>query len=390
MRGHTEIAKQCDHSNLRAYFDHNATTPVREEVLRAMWPVYSEAFGNASSIHHYGQKARQLFEQARRQVATLINATAEEIVFTSGGTESNNLAIFGLAPDTPGHFITSAIEHPAVLECTRELQRLGHEVTLLPVGEEGIVDPTDLARAIRPNTWAVSLMAVNNEIGSIQPISEAGRICKEHGVPLHCDAVQAPGRIEVDVRDWNVDQLSLSGHKLYGPKGVGALFVRKGLSLRKRTFGGRHERDRRPGTENVPAAVGMGAAAEQINRIDPSLRDWFEEQVMAKVPDVFVNGSQKQRAPNVTNLRFPGIEGEAMVIGLDLKGFAVSSGAACSSGAVEPSHVLLALGLSAADARSSLRISFGEANTKEEAAALVDALVDVVGRLRKLSTAYAK
>ncbi len=355
-----------------------------------MWPVYQEAFGNASSIHHYGQRARQLFENARRQVASLIGASAEEIVFTGGGTESNNLAIFGLAPESAGHFISSAIEHPAVLECTRELQRLGHEVTMLPVGAEGIVDPEDAARAIRPGTWGMSLMAVNNEIGSLQPVREVACICRERGVPLHCDAVQAPGRIPIDVRYWGVDLLSLSAHKFHGPKGVGALFVRKGMNLRKRNFGGRHERDRRPGTENVPGAVGMGAAADLATPMNSELRDWFEEQVLATVPDVFVNGSREKRAPNVSNLRFPGVEGEAMVIGLDLKGFAVSSGAACSSGAVEPSHVLLALGLSAADARSSLRFSFGARNTKEEAAGLVEALGEVVGRLRKLSTAYAR
>lgn len=363
---------------------------MREEVLRAMWPVYSEAFGNASSIHHYGQSARQLFENARRQVASLIRATAEEIVFTGGGTESNNLAIFGLMPDRPGHFLTSAIEHPAVLECTKELRRLGHEVTLLPVGAEGMVDPSIVARAIRPGTWGVSLMAVNNEIGSLQPVREVAQFCRERGVPLHCDAVQAPGRVAIDVGDWGVDLLSLSAHKFYGPKGVGALYVRKGVALRKRSFGGRHERDRRPGTENVPGAVGMGAAASMVETMSPALRDWFEGQVLARVPDVFVNGSRERRAPNVSNLRFPGIEGEAMVIGLDLKGFAVSSGAACSSGAVEPSHVLLALGLSAADARSSLRISFGAGNTRDEAEGLVEALGEVVGRLRKLSTAYAK
>jgi cysteine desulfurase len=375
---------------LRAYFDHNATTPVREEVLRAMWPVYQEAFGNASSIHHYGQSARQLFEKARRQVAGLIGASAEEIVFTGGGTESNNLAIFGLAPDEPGHFVASAIEHPAVLECTRELQRLGHEVTLLPVDAEGVVDPDDAARAIRPDTWGVSLMAVNNEIGSWQPVREVARICRERDVPMHCDAVQAPGRIPIDAKDWGVDLMTLSAHKFHGPKGVGALFVRKGVTPRKRIFGGRHERDRRPGTENVPGAVGMGAAAELAAPMGSELRDWFEERALASVPDVFVNGSQNKRAPNVSNLRFPGVEGESMVIGLDLKGFAVSSGAACSSGAVEPSHVLLALGLSAADARSSLRFSFGPGNTKEEAAALVEAVGEVVGRLRKLSTAYAR
>ncbi len=354
-----------------------------------MWPVYADAFGNASSIHHYGQAARQLVEGARRQVAALLGARAEEIVFTSGGTESNNLALFGVAPDPPGHLITSAIEHPAVLNVADELERLGHRVTRIPVGAAGIVDPDDVRRAIRPDTWGISLMAINNEIGTLQPVREVGQTAREHGVLLHCDAVQAPGRIPIDVADWPVDLLSLSGHKFYGPKGVGALYVRKGVALRKRSFGGHHERDRRPGTENVAGAVGMGEAAARVQLMNPALRDRLEAELLARVPQAFVNGDPKRRAPNVTNLRFPGIEGEAMVIGLDLKGFAVSSGAACSSGAVAPSHVLLALGLSAADARSSLRISLGEGNTLEEVLALAEALVEVVARLRKLSTVYA-
>jgi cysteine desulfurase len=375
---------------LQGYFDYNATTPLRPEVLRAMVEVYESDFGNASSIHHYGQAARQRIEQARRQVAALIGAAADEIVFTSGGTEANNLAIFGLAPETPGHFITSAIEHPAVMECAKELARLGHTVTFLPVGAEGIVDIDDVRRALRPGAWGVSVMAVNNEIGSIQPIREIARLARERGAAIHCDAIQAPGRIALDVNDLGVDALSISAHKMHGPKGVGALYIRKGIELRRRSFGGKHERGRRPGTENVAGTVGMGEAAAQLRPVDNAVRDWFEARVLETIPESFVNGSRAQRAPNVTNLRFPGIEGEAMLIGLDLKGCAVSSGAACSSGAVAPSHVLLALGLSAADARSSLRISFGEDSTREEAEGLLAALVDVVARLRKLSTAYAK
>ncbi len=362
---------------------------MRPEALRAMWRVYESDFGNASSIHHYGQTARQHLEAARRQVAGLIGAKAEEIVLTGGGTESNNLALFGIAPERPGHFITSAIEHPAVLNVAEELARQGHAVTFLPVGAEGVIDPDDVRRALRQDTWGVSLMAVNNEIGTLQPVREVAVIARDRGVRVHCDAVQAPGRIAIDVKDWGVDLLSLSGHKLQGPKGVGALYVKKGTTLRKRSFGGHHERDRRPGTENVPAAVGLGEAAARVTRLTPELRDYLEDGVLATIPDSHVNGARSQRAPNVTNLRFPGIEGEAMVIALDLKGYAVSSGAACSSGAVEPSHVLLALGLSASDARSCLRISLGEGNTREEVDGLVEALSEVVARLRKLSPAYA-
>ncbi|MDX2267882.1 MAG: cysteine desulfurase family protein [Bryobacter sp.] len=385
---------------MRAYFDHNATTPLRPEVLDAMVEVYRDTFGNASSIHHYGQTARQRLEAARRQVGTLIGAKAEEIVFTSGGTESNNLAIFGLAPARPGHFVTSTIEHPAVLQVADELERQGHTVTRVPArasGREasggeasGVVDPADIERALRPETFAVSLMAVNNEIGTVQPVAEVGKLVRERGIFFHCDAVQAPGRVAVDVEAWNVDLLTLSAHKFYGPKGVGALYVRKGVPLRKVSFGGRHERDRRPGTENVPAAVGMGEAAARVKRMSPTLRDWLEEQVLARIPEAYVNGDRERRAPNVSNLRFPGIEGEAIVIGLDLKGVAVSSGAACSSGAVAPSHVLLALGLSAKDARSSIRVSLGEGNTREEVESLVESLESVVMRLRKLSPAYAR
>ena len=352
-------------------------------------PAYPSVFGNASSIHGYGQEARQLLEKARRQVAGLIGAKAEEVVFTSGGTEANNLALFGLVQaGVAAHFVTSAIEHPAVLNVMEELRGLGHEVTFLPVGEGGVVDPEDVRRALRPNTRAVSLMAINNEIGSLQPVAEVASIARAAGVFVHCDAVQAPGRIKIDVRELGVDLLSLSGHKLNGPKGVGALFVKKGVPLRKRTFGGHHERDRRPGTENVAGAVGLGAACEAVQVLDGSLRDRLEAGLLARIPDAFVNGDRVRRAPNVTNLRFPGIEGESLVIALDMKGFAVSSGSACSSGSVEPSHVLLALGLSPADARSAIRFSLGVSNTVEEVDALIAAVAESVARLRKLSPVY--
>lgn len=374
---------------MRGYFDHNSTTPLSAPVLAAMLPVYADVFGNASSIHTFGQSARRHLENARRQVAQLIDALPEEIVFTSGGTESNNLALFGILGDTPAHLITSAIEHPAVLNVAQELQRLGHGLTIVPVDSAARVDPDDIRRAIRPNTRVISLMAINNETGTVQPIAEVGRIAREHNVLFHCDAVQAPGRISIDVSNWRVDLLSLSAHKLHGPKGIGALYVRKGTALRKCSFGGHHERDRRPGTENVPAAVGFGAACANSTLIDPALRDHLENTILAKVPDAHINGDRVHRAPNTTNIRFPGIEGESLVIALDLKGFAVSSGAACSSGAVEPSHVLLALGLSAQDARSAIRFSLGASNTKEQIDALAQAVSESVARLRKLSPAYA-
>ena len=351
--------------------------------------VYGRVFGNASSIHGYGQEARRYLETARRQVAELVGARPDEIVFTGGGTESNNLALFGLVEaGKKAHFITSAIEHPAVLNVVQELEAMGHDVTVVPVSGGGVVDPDDIARALRPTTRAISLMAINNEIGTMQPIAEVAAIAKSAGVYLHCDAVQAPGKMAIDVAKLGVDLMSLSAHKLNGPKGIGALYVRKGTPLRKRTFGGHHERDRRPGTENVPAAVGFGVACGRVRWMSGELRDRLEAGLVASVPDVHINGERERRAPNVTNVRFPGIEGEPLVIALDMKGFAVSSGAACSSGSVEPSHVLLALGLSSPDARSSIRFSLGINNTADEVDALVRAVAESVLRLRKLSPAY--
>jgi len=371
---------------VRAYFDHNATTPVAASVVEAMVPVLGGVFGNASSIHGYGQEARQLLEEARRRVASFLRTKAEEVVFTSGGTEANNLALFGVLRGPKDHFVTTAIEHPAVLNVVEELRAIGHEVTIVPVGGDGVVDVDDVRRALRPTTRLVSLMAVNNEIGTVQPVNEIAKVCREAGVLMHCDAVQAPGRVAMD---FDVDLLSLSGHKLNGPKGVGVLRVRKGVPLRKRTYGGHHERDRRPGTENVAGAVGLGVACEKVTMMQGDLRDRLESALLGRVADCYVNGDAARRAPNVSNLRFLGVEGESLVIALDLKGFAVSSGSACSSGSVEPSHVLIALGLSALDARSAIRFSLGASNTVEEVDGLVEAVVESVQRLRKLSPAYA-
>ncbi|HEV8412003.1 MAG TPA: cysteine desulfurase family protein [Bryobacteraceae bacterium] len=373
----------------RFYFDHNATTPVSPEVLEAMLPVMTEVYGNASSIHHFGQAARKMLDAARQQVADLLGAEAQEIVFTSGGTEADNLAIFGAAAG--GHVITTTFEHPAVLGAAAQLEH-----TLVPVDGRGLIDPDEVRAALRPNTKVISVMHANNEVGTIQPIHEIARIAAEAGVALHSDGVQAIGKIPVRVADLGVAMYSISGHKIGAPKGVGALYVRKGTSLKPMMFGGRHERERRAGTENVAGAVALGRAAEWIadhgdaeNRRQAALRDRLEQSILERIPDTRVNGAGALRVPNTTNIRFDGIDSDALLIALDLRGFAVSSGAACSSGAPEPSHVLLAMGLSRLEARSSIRFSLGRSNTIEQVDALVEALVESVAHLRRLAPAYA-
>jgi cysteine desulfurase len=383
---------------VRFYFDHNATTPVSEEVLEALIPAMAEVYGNASSIHYEGQMAKQRLEAARRQVASLLHCDAREIVFVSGGTEANNLAIFGVAQafSLRGHVITSAIEHPAVLSPCGQLEREGIAVTYVRVGSEGIVDPDEVKRALRPDTVLISIMHANNETGALQPVQEIARIAREAGVLFHVDSVQAAGKVPVDVRELGVDLLSLSGHKLYAPKGIGALYVRKGVKLRPILLGGRHERERRAGTENVPGIVALGqAAASAAETLDAEipriarLRERLETGILERVPDAGVNCASAPRLPNTSNIFFDGIEGEAMVISLDLKGFAVSSGSACSSGAVEPSHVLLAMGLPRDRARSSLRFSLGRANTVEQVDALIEAVAESAAHLRALSPTYS-
>jgi cysteine desulfurase len=377
------------------YFDHNATTPVDPEVLETAMSCLGQVYGNASSIHHFGQAAKQKLEAARRQVAALIQANPAEVVFTSGGTESDNLAVLGVvraAGCQRAHLIVSAIEHPAVLAAAAQLEREGAAVTRLPVDAGGTVDPTDVRRALRPETALVSLMHANNELGTIQPIAEIARITREAGVPLHVDGVQALGKVPVDVNALGVDLYSMSGHKLYAPKGVGALYVRKGTKLAPTAFGGHHERDRRPGTENVPGIAALGTAAELAGRTLAaeserlaSLRDRLETGVLDRISGTGVNGARADRTPNTSNIYFDAIDGEAMVIALDLRGFAVSTGSACSSGAITPSHVLTAVGLSADRARSSLRFSLGRSNTAEQVDALVDALEASVSHLRRIS-----
>jgi cysteine desulfurase len=386
----------------RFYFDHNATTPVSQPVLEVLVAALLEVPGNASSIHQDGQLAKQRLEAARRETAGLLGCAPKELVFTSGGTEADNLAILGSvhANSAPRkHVITTAIEHPAVLNPCRELERTGVALTYIRPGPDGLIDPGDIRRALRPETVLVSVMHANNETGTLQAIAEISALAHEAGALMHSDGVQAAGKIPVDVEALGVDLYSISGHKFYAPKGIGALYVKNGTKLRPIQFGGKHERERRPGTENVPSAVAMGKAAAFARGtlgIEPArleaLRDRLETGILARVPDSGVNGGGKagagERTPNTTNIYFDGLEGEALVISLDLKGFAVSSGSACSSGAVEPSHVLLGMGLAPERARASLRFSLGASNDEEQVDALIDAVAESAAQLRKLSPTY--
>ena len=375
------------------YFDHNATTPIAPEVLEAVVSALGQSYGNASSIHSFGQAAKQQMEAARRQVAMLIHASPKEVVFNSGGTESDNMALLGVARGVSGprHVITTAVEHPAVLGACAQLEREGVEITRVAVGSAGVADPDEVRRTLRPETVLVSVMHANNETGAIQPVGEIAHITREAGVPFHVDGVQALGKIPVDVARLGVDFYSMSAHKLYAPKGVGGLYIRKGARWSTLTFGGHHERDRRPGTENVPGIAGFGVAAEMACRDHggglsiAALRDRLEAAVLDRIPGTGVNGARASRVPNTTNIYFDGIDGEALVIALDLAGFAVSTGSACSSGAVTPSHVLTAMGVRAERARASIRFSLGASNTLEQVDTLVNALEHAVARLRKIS-----
>jgi cysteine desulfurase len=381
----------------RVYFDNNASTPVLPEVFEAMRPYFGEHFGNASSIHHHGQETRAAVERARESVAELLGCRASEIVFTSGGTEADNLAIFGLA-GSGDHIITSTIEHHAVINACKHLESEGGEVTWVPVDGKGQVDPGDVRRALRSNTKLISVMMANNETGVLQPVEAIGKIAAEADLYFHTDAVQAAGKVALDVKRIGCDLLSISGHKMHAPQGVGALYVRKGTILQPMIYGGRHERSRRAGTENVAGIVGMGKAAElaraALERGDLSemaaLRDHIEQQILREVEATGVNGQGAPRVPNTSNVYFDYIEGEALVIALDLKGLAVSTGAACSSGAIEPSHVLTAMGLRSDRARASLRFSLGKENTAEEVEFALGMVPDTVARLRELSPVYNK
>jgi cysteine desulfurase len=379
----------------RVYLDNNATTPVLPEVLEAMHPYFGERFGNASSIHHHGQETRAAVEHARDSVASLLGCRNSEIIFTSGGTEGDNLSIAGLTK-AGDHIITSGVEHHAVLHACKHQEETGCEVTYVPVDGQSLVNPDDVRRALRTNTKLISIMMANNETGVVQPLEEIGKIAAEAEVYFHTDAVQAAGKIPIDVKQTACNALSISGHKMHAPQGVGALYVRRGTHLQPLFYGGRHERSRRAGTENVPGIVALGKAAELAmqsfqlgdDKKMSALRDRLQRGIVAQVEEIGVNGEGAPRVPNTSNIYFDHIEGEAMVIALDLKGLAVSTGAACSSGAIEPSHVLTAMGLRADRARASLRFSLGKQNTDEEidfALALVPA---TVARLRELSPVY--
>ncbi len=384
----------------RIYLDNNATTPLDPEVFEAMKPYLASDYGNASSIHWFGQNVKAAVETAREQVAQLLGARAREIVLTSGGTEADNLAIFGIlgaARQKEKHIITSSIEHHAVMNAGKAIEQQGVEVTYLRVGSEGIVDPDDVARAIRPETVLISIMHANNEIGTIQPVPEIARIAAEHDIYFHTDAVQSAGKIPLNVEELGVDLLSLSAHKIHGPQGVGALYVRRGTPLRPLLYGGHHERDRRAGTENVAGAVGFGKAAEMA--ANPAageiegvarLRDQLESGILANVPQVRINGDPQRRLPSTSNLEFSYVEGEGFVIAMDLKGVACSTGAACSSGSLEPSHVMSAIRKTADQARSSIRFSLSRFNTMEDIQHTLEILPDVVERLRSLSPRYKK
>jgi cysteine desulfurase len=376
----------------RIYLDANATTPLLPEVLEAMRPFLLEQFGNASSIHQEGQHARWAVEQARASVARFLGCRPSEIVFTSGGTESDNLAIFGSAK--PGdHFITSTVEHHAVLHAGEKLRERGVEVDFLPVNGQGVVAPEDVKQALRPNTRLISIMMANNETGVLQPVKEIGRIAAEAGVRFHVDAVQAAGKLPLEMDAIGCHLLTISGHKMHAPQGTGALFVRRGTRLEPLFAGGAHERQRRPGTENVAGIVGLGKAAEcameGLRSGAPermgALRDRLESGLLARTTETGVNSGEAPRVPNTTNLWFDHLEGEALVIALDLKGLAVSNGAACSSGASEPSHALQAMGLSPERARSSLRMSLHRQTTEEEIDRAIQLVSSQVSRLREFS-----
>ena len=381
---------------MRIYLDHNATTPLAPSVADAMARTMREDFGNPSSVHHFGQRAKQVVDDARSAVAALLGGTPGEVVFTSGGTEADNLALRGaadaLAASGRRHLIASAVEHEAVLNTLRALARAGWRTTLLPVGASGIVSPAALAETLDDQTAVVSVMHANNEIGTLQPVAELAAIAHTRGALFHTDAVQSAGKVPIDVAALGVDLLSLSGHKFNGPKGVGALWIRRGVRLSAVQTGGRHERNRRAGTENVPALAGLGVAADLTRRTLTehgsalaSLRDRLEQGVLRGVSGTTVNGDRECRVPNTSNISFDGVEAESLLIALDLEGIAVSTGSACSSGTLEPSHVLRAMGLPHTRVQSSIRFSVGAGNTTEQIDRVIDTLPALVDRLRALT-----
>jgi cysteine desulfurase len=383
--------------NRSVYLDHNASTPVHPEVLQAMLPYFSERFGNASSVHGFGREAREGLETAREQIAGFLRVSKDEIVFTSGGTESDNLGIKGIAAARrSGHIVTSQIEHHAVLRTCETLETQGFTVTYLPVDEYGMVRPEDLEKAIRPDTILVSLMHANSEVGTLQPMSELGKITRRHGVPLHVDAVQTFGKVPIDVDAFGIDLLSFSGHKIYGPKGVAGLYIRKGTRMAAVQHGGDHERRRRAGTENVAGLVGFGQAVEVRGREMAGeavrlagLRDKLWDGIRARVDEVRLNGHPTLRLPGTCNMCFRNVESESIVLGLDLKGIATSAGSACTSGSVEPSYVLVAMGLPLDWAMGSVRCSLGRSTTAEDIDYVIESVVPLAAKLRALSPVKA-
>jgi len=382
------------------YLDHAATTPVRPEVQETLREVLSSTFGNASSIHTFGQEAKRVLEESRETVAGCIGAATGEVVFTSGGTESDNLAVRGTAyalKEKGNHIITTAIEHPAVLNCCMSLEEEGFDVTYLPVDLDCRVHPEWVAQAIRPETILITVMFANNETGSIQPVAEIGKIARQRGLVFHTDAVQAVGKLPISVEELGVDLLSMSAHKIYGPKGIGGLYVRKGTRLNPLVYGGHHEMNLRPGTENVPGIAAFARAVELATEELPGSSERLQllkERLASGIEDaighVHRNGSPTACLPNILNMSFSGVDGEALLLNLDLMGVAVSTGSACSSGATEPSHVLMAMGMEPLLAQASLRFSFGRDNTEEQIDRVVEVLPDIAGRLRDLGDARAR
>ena len=384
----------------RVYLDHNATTPTHPEVLEAMLTYFNDSFGNPSSVHQFGQQARKAIDEAREKVANFISAKPEEIVFTSGGTEADNFAIKGVIyanEQNGGHIITSSIEHHAVLNPCEYLEKKGFKVTYLPVDKYGLIDPEETKKAITKETILITIMHANNEVGTIEPIAEIGRIAKERNITLHTDAVQSAGKIPVSVNELHVDLLSLSGHKIYGPKGIGVLYIRKGTRIQPLIHGGHHEKNRRAGTENVPAIVGLGKAIEiakdtmekESIRLT-NLRNKLCGGIAEKIDHVLLNGHPGKRLPNTLNMSFEFVEGESIILNLDLKGIAVSSGSACTSGSLEPSHVLKAMGVEPAIAQGSIRFSLGKDNTEEDVDYVLEVLPEIIIRLREMSPLYRK
>ena len=380
----------------RIYLDHNATTPVDPDVIEAVTAAMHDDFGNASSVHHFGQQAKARLDEARQDVAALLGGAPTEVVFTSGGTEADNFAIRGVAealePLGKRHIVTSSIEHEAVLTTLRALERRGWRVTRVAPDRNGVVQPDAIAAALEDDTALLSLMHGNNEVGTLQPVAACATLAHARGIVVHTDAVQTVGKVPVDVRALGVDLLSVSGHKLYGPKGVGALWIRRGTRLVAAMTGGKQERSRRAGTENVPAIAGLGVAARLASArltadgtAQARLRDVLEQGILARVPGTHVNGAGVARVPNTSNIGFEGVEAESLLIALDLEGFAVSTGSACSSGTLEPSHVLKAMGLPLHDTQNALRLSLGRHTTEAEITALLEALPPLVERLRTLT-----